>query len=285
MSAWTRRVAARFGRRAATYDGAAGLQAQVAARLAQYLPPLQGGGRGESLAPWRLGVSNTADSQGAPAPVEGPKSVNHRDTEARSREKNVRVLEVGCGTGLFTRYLVARYGARAVLPTDASAAMAARVPGARVWDAAGAALPPLEQGGARGGFTLIAACMSAHWMHNPTQGLETLAKLLAPGGVLLYAMPAPGALDSWRRHLKSLGLHSGLLDFPDAPGRISDETHRIAYKSGLDFLRTLRDTGAATPRPGYRPLPPGALRRAARAFDDTARAGLDWVIRYGRLAP
>lgn len=228
MTDWAQRVAARFGRGAQSYDRAAGLQAEVAARLATLLPP-----------------------------------------------RAARVLEVGCGTGLFTAHLRGAYPGAEIVPTDISPAMAARVDGARVMDG--------ENPHAPGPFDLIAACMSAHWFANPLRGLQNLADTLPPGGVLLYAAPAPGALGQWRGHLDSLGLSVGLLEFPDLPFRIEDNTHRIVYKSGLDFLRSLRDTGAATPRPGHRPLNPGQLRRAARAFDVQAQDGVGWVIRYGRI--
>ncbi|HBH26968.1 MAG TPA: SAM-dependent methyltransferase [Rhodospirillaceae bacterium] len=182
-----------------------------------------------------------------------------------------RILEVGCGTGLFTRHLVARYGMGAVLPTDAAPDMAARVPGARVMNAGAPVLS--------GPFDLIAACMVLHWLPEPL----SLARLLAPGGALLYAAPTPGALAQWRDHLERLDLPCGLIDFPDLPGAVEERVHKVVYKDGITFLRSLAATGATTPRPGYRPLPPGALLRAARAFDEEAQRGVAWRIRYGRV--
>jgi malonyl-CoA O-methyltransferase len=38
----------------------------------------------------------------------------------------------------------------------------------------------------------------------------------------------------------------------------------VPYRSGAAFLKAMRGIGAGTPRPGYRPLTPGALRRVLR---------------------
>ncbi len=51
----------------------------------------------------------------------------------------------------------------------------------------------------------------------------------------------------------------------------------------LSFLRAMKSVGGVTPRPGYRPLAPGALRRAIRALDARHGGRVTWHIVYGGL--
>ncbi len=45
----------------------------------------------------------------------------------------------------------------------------------------------------------------------------------------------------------------------------------------------MKAVGGLTPREGYAPLSPGALRRAIRAADATHGGRITWHIVYGRL--
>ena len=133
-----------------------------------------------------------------------------------------RVLELGCGTGLFSRHLVQRYQQGHFVLTDVAPAMIAAC--RRNLAPSGAAHISYEvmdagEAGGHEGLDLIVSSMTLHWLADPVASLERLRRLLAPGGLLLYATLGPDSFAEWREALASEGLPSGLPDIPCASRR------------------------------------------------------------------
>jgi malonyl-CoA O-methyltransferase len=122
-----------------------------------------------------------------------------------------------------------------------------------------------------------------HWLPAPAASLDRLLRFLAPGGLLLYATLGPESFAEWRSALAGEGLPSGLVDIHELPGVIEEE-RLIPDSDTLSFLRRMKAVGGLTPREGYSPLSPGALRRAIRAADATHGGRITWHIVYGRLS-
>lgn len=232
-------IADRFAARAREYEAHAGLQADVARRLAGLLP-------------------------------------------AREAPK---VLELGCGTGLLSRHLLARYPDGDFVLTDAAPAML---------DECRRNLAPLGEEKVRyevmdagapsghGGFDLIATSMTLHWVAEPLATLDRLRGFLAPAGQLLYATLGPDSFAEWRTVLATECLPSGAPYLPEIPG-VVEEDHLTPDNDSLSFLLRMKAVGGLTPREGYVPLPPGALRRAIRAVNLRFGGRVTWHIVYGRL--
>jgi malonyl-CoA O-methyltransferase len=196
-----------------------------------------------------------------------------------------RVLELGCGTGLFSRHLLARYPDGTFVFTDLAPSMLEQCRlnvnglGKRVgFEVMDAARPTAE-----GPFDLIAMSMTLHWLADPEAALTTLRKRLAAEGVLVFATLGHESFPEWREALFAQGLPIGLLDIPELPG-IVDEERLTVDADTLGFLRRMKAIGGLTPREGYAPLPAGALRRAIRAADKWNGGRITWHIVYGRLA-
>ena len=99
-------------------------------------------------------------------------------------------LELGAGTGLFTRHLVER--ARSLVASDAAprmvAAGSAVLPGAE-WSVADAATPP----GSRG-YTWIFSCSLVQWLPDPIAAFRAWHRASAPGARLLAGWFVHGTL-------------------------------------------------------------------------------------------
>src|SRR5262245_24725061 len=195
-----------------------------------------------------------------------------------------RVLELGCGTGLFSRHLLQRYSGGHFVLTDAAPAMIAEC--RRNLALLGPAQISFEvmdagEAGGHAGLDLIVSSMTLHWLPDPVASLERLSRFLAPGGMLLYATLGPESFVEWRATLAAEGLPSGLVGLPALPG-IVEEERLTPDADTLSFLRRIKAIGGLTPREGYTPLAPGLLRRAIRAAD--AGGGcITWHIVYGAL--
>jgi malonyl-CoA O-methyltransferase len=196
-----------------------------------------------------------------------------------------RVLELGCGTGLFSRHLVKRYPDGHFILTDAAPAMIAEC-------RRNLALvhPPrvsyeVMDAGEAGGHAeldLIVSSMTLHWLADPAASLERLRPLLAPRGIMLYATLGHKSFAEWRAVLTSLSLPSGLVDIQRLPGVVEEE-HLTPDNDSLSFLRRMKAVGGLTPRDGYAPLSPGSLRRAVRLADNRFGGRITWHIIYGWL--
>lgn len=138
--------------------------------------------------------------------------------------------------------------------------------------------PALADGPGR--FDLICSSMALQWFGDPARGLARLAALLAPAGHLAVALPTRGTFAEWRRAHEVLGLRPAMMRFPAAGAlrpRRPDVAARIDVERIVDecgsaraFLRGLKGIGATAPRPDGRPLPVPLLRRVCAEFD---RAG------------
>lgn len=197
-----------------------------------------------------------------------------------------RVLELGCGTGLFSRHLVKRYPNGSFVLTDAAPEMIAEC--RRNLAPLGATrvsfgVMDAGQAGGHADLDLIVLSMTLHWLPDPAASLERLRRLLAPGGLLLYATLGPESFAEWRAVLAAEGLQSGVADTPPLPG-VAAEERLVPDGDALSFLRRMKAVGGLTPKEGYAKLTPGALRRAIRAADASG-GRITWHIVYGKLGP
>lgn len=98
-------------------------------------------------------------------------------------EAGQRVLDVGCGPGALTGELVARLGAPSVTAADPSepfvAAARSRHPGVEVVEAPAEDLPFPDAT-----FDRALAQLVVHFMVDPVAGLQEMARVTRPGGVV-----------------------------------------------------------------------------------------------------
>lgn len=182
-----------------------------------------------------------------------------------------RILEIGCGTGLLSAALARMRPDAGFLFTDLAPAMleSCRARLAGPVSASYLAMDGERPALAGGRFDLICASLAFQWFDDPPAAIRRLRGLLRPGGWLAYATLAAGTLEGWRQAHAACGLQAGTPDFPpeaDLPGCLEAETV-ILPGDAASLVRQWRGIGATAPRPGHRPLQPGALRRVMRAFD------------------
>lgn len=196
------------------------------------------------------------------------------------------VLELGCGTGLFSRHLLTRYLDGTFLLTDLAPAMVEECRrNLRQYGKHRVSFEVMDGSNptADGPFDLIAMSMTLHWLADPPAALDALRQRLTPRGVLIYATIGGDSFPEWREVLTEQSLPVGIIDIPELAGVIEEE-RLVADGDTLGFLRSMKAIGGITPRDGYAPLPPGKLRRAIRAADSTHGGRITWHIVYGRLA-
>ena len=203
---------------------------------------------------------------------------------------SLRILELGCGTGLLTQALRRRLPLATIVATDVAPSMLLacrdRLPGDdRLLLLAADAVQPAVLGG----FDLVCSSLMLQWLDDPVSSLHTLFRLLTPGGRLHVATLTAGTLTEWRAAHASEGLADGGLDHPPTErlaalgGTWDTETIAVSHTDGLAFLRGLRGIGADLPVAGRRPLGPGALRRVLRRFEVEHDSVASYRIAYGSL--
>jgi malonyl-CoA O-methyltransferase len=196
------------------------------------------------------------------------------------------LIEFGCGTGLLTRVLSARFPASSLLATDAAPRMLAEAEralgrgmtgqaalGFAVCDASGAVPPPREIA-AGGPFRLAASNALVQWFPDLPRHLLWTASLLAPGALYL----ASGFDRSNFPELNAI-LREPPFGYADFPGHPAAGLRGMASAAGLELaaLETeIVETVEPSPRAfleGIRSL--GAARRPREGSPMTrARLGL-----------
>ncbi len=242
-------IAAGFSRAAPTYDRSAKAQRRMAERLTSILP--------------------TADEL--------------RSSAAGQPEGNASIVELGCGTGLLTERLLARYPDARLHAIDLAPLMIEHC--RRRW--AGEPRAAFEVADAEtfrpdGPAALVAANCAFQWLADAEGTLRHVRGYLAPRGRLALGTMLAGslaelaeshaaaagrpmpALDLWdEKRFRAALARTGLRLLPAS--RV--ETLRIDYADPLDVMRGLKEIGASLGgREGARPLSPAQMRRLAEYY-------------------
>lgn len=182
------------------------------------------------------------------------------------------ILEVGCGTGFLGLGLIDRLPYGHYLMTDIAPGMIDRARrrfagrdniSFAVMDGAN---PDLD-----GPFDLICSSLAMQWIGDLPLAIDRLRSRLSPHGRLAFTTLAAGSFTEWREAYGRAA--PGMYDYPTADRLaalgldVSIETIEQTHANAQDFLRALKAIGAATPRPGYRPLAATALRDVMQRFD------------------
>jgi malonyl-CoA O-methyltransferase len=206
---------------------------------------------------------------------------------------NPRILEIGCGTGLLTRHIRARWPAAELVVSDLSPDMVgAAAKGAMI---AGTFLSMDGEEPAFEGpwFDLVLSSLAFQWFADLPTALMRLTALLRPGGSLIFSTMGAESFAEWRAAHEKAGAQAGTPDYPalDAlramlaayPDAFAFEEHwPHDFGDARAFLAHLRGIGATTPASGHTALSAAKLRAVMRAFDQGGGIATYHVL-FGRV--
>jgi len=177
-----------------------------------------------------------------------------------------RILDIGCGTGYFTRLLRAKYKRAEIVAVDLSEAMvqttrrshARRMPWHghhRHINADAAALPLKSER-----FDLVCSNLTMQWLPDPQAMLQEMRRVLAPGGLILFSTFGRRTLSELRQSLASIEPERAghVLPFPDVtslgdalmklPVELSvtdTDLFTLTYPDTISLIRELKGLGAS----------------------------------------
>ncbi|MDQ6970423.1 MAG: malonyl-ACP O-methyltransferase BioC [Mariprofundus sp.] len=177
-----------------------------------------------------------------------------------------RILDIGCGTGYFTRLLRAKYKQAEIVALDLSEAMVQstrrahkrRLPwhGRNQHSTGDAAAMPFKAEK----FDLVCSNLAMQWLPEPQQMLREMRRVLAPGGLILFSTFGRRTLNELRQSLASIQPEQAghVLPFPDvmtlgdALGKLAVEMSvtdtdlfTLTYPDTISLIRELKGLGAS----------------------------------------
>ena len=178
-----------------------------------------------------------------------------------------RILDIGCGTGYFTRLITRRFKKADVTALDLSEGMVRctsqargrRMPwhGKRHHVVSDGCLLPF----ADGSFDLVCSSLAMQWTSDPLLMMQEMRRVLAPGGVMLFSTFGRRTLSELRQSLAEISNErAGLvLPFPDITS-LGDSLMNLAvelpvtdadlftltYPNTMALVRELKNIGASS---------------------------------------
>lgn len=199
------------------------------------------------------------------------------------------ILEIGAGTGFFTRNLISLFPTRELTVTDLSEKMVQQCrknlgPDAERGHLEFRKLDAELWRPGRERYALIASNFVAQWFDDPAGTLSRLCDALLPGGLLLVSCPGSESFPEWRSVCRELDLPCSANPLPAAGKMVTrlsegpfsvdfyEEPYRSQFTDAAAFFRYLKKIGASVPMRS-RPLNPRQFRQLLRSWDDTCRNG------------
>jgi len=193
-----------------------------------------------------------------------------------------RIVDLGCGTGSFTKDLALRYPNAAFVACDIAQAMV---------DKTKQTLAAISKPGEERRFSVIradaelatfaptpdltASNLAMQWFADP---LAAIAHHTRRARFLAWTTLVEGTFATWIAAHESRGISHGLRNFVDvasivatcerlSPVRLQCMVDQVDehFPNAMAFLRDLRSLGATTARPGHQPIP---LRGILRSFEN-----------------
>lgn len=158
--------------------------------------------------------------------------------EARAEGRPISILEVGCGTGLFTTFLAKRFPAARITATDAYQPML-EIAGQRLAAYPNISLKRYDAGSAapfKDRFDVICGVDLIHHLNDPIAGLRSWRELAAANGALVF----------FESNARNPVLYVRLRNRP--------EEARFKYNTRANLTRWAVEAGWGRVRVGYVPI-------------------------------
>lgn len=200
------------------------------------------------------------------------------------------ILEIGCGTGIFSRRIVTAFPQANVLLTDIASSM---VEFCKKRFAGNSCIDYIcadgEHFSSNMKFDLIVSSMTLHWFLNIKNSFQRIMEYLTPGGQFVFAMLGKNSLIQWREICKHYQLSIPTPSFPDfevlqkafPSMQLEIETVQHCYPSAYDFLKSLKNIGATAAHRDHSPMTAGSLRQVLRECNSEIK--INYEVIYGKF--
>ncbi len=206
------------------------------------------------------------------------------------------VLELACGTGLFTRELVELCSGRDLTISDVSAEMLIKCQ-SRLNGAGKFAVLDGEKLAERNHYALIACAFGAQWFVDLRLAFAGIMQALVPGGCFLFSLPTDSSFPEWKTVCAASGLEYtgnrlptvGTINNYCLENGYASDLHatqiRAGFASSLDFFQALRSLGAQTRTNASERGSPANLRKLIKYWDSQAggQVTVTYDVLYGAL--
>ncbi|EKD73858.1 MAG: hypothetical protein ACD_45C00171G0007 [uncultured bacterium] len=197
-----------------------------------------------------------------------------------------RILEIGCGTGLFSQHLIHAFLNADICLIDISPAMIehcrqrfADFPRVQLHCLDGEQLHSLPC------FDLIVSSMTFHWFEEIEKSLTEIKQKLTPNGSLFFSVLAENSFVEWRKLCEKMHVSVATPEFPSI-GQLTKlfpqlkiEIMKETYQNVNTFLRTLKLLGATASRAGHVPLSLANMRQIMQNFTEPME--ITYEVVYG----
>lgn len=160
-----------------------------------------------------------------------------------------RVLEIGCGTGLFTRRLREKVQPDALYVNDLVEEMCRKTAERCGISADRCLVGDIEEREIPGRFDLIVSASTFQWFSRPRETFQKLAEHLLPGGLLAFSTFGPQNMIELRPftpHGLNYLSHETLAGWLSGQFEIlcfQEQCERLYFAEAADVLRHLKKTG------------------------------------------
>lgn len=190
------------------------------------------------------------------------------------------ILELGCGTGIFTTHLLNLFPDRVLTVSDVSQSMLSQcellLSSAR--ERMLFSLLDAEECAAEQSIALVAASFSLQWVTDFYATIGRLLKTLKPEGQLIFSIPLAGSFSQWRKQCLDADVPFSANSLPEKSQLIEwcagnaltlawvQQPIVCKYDSALDFFKSLKGVGASVNTSGIK-LTTTQLRRLIAVWD------------------
>ena len=191
--------------------------------------------------------------------------------------ENPRILEVGCGTGILTEFLIKKYPNASFEITDISRSMLEeckkRCDRGKIKFFEMDGENPLQN---LGRYDLVVSSMTLHWFEYPLVGIQRLAEL----GPLFYATIGENNFFEWQNAVCKHADKKAFFPVQHLPGIINEEYFKLKCSNFSSFAKELKSMGVLLKHEKQVLLSYENLSKALKTFRQKNNA-ISWHIVYG----